>query len=370
MSTAFRRLLGSALFSTVAVAVAGCSGTEGETSEATGDEAVAVSDGANLTLELTLSESKQLYVARVESFLVRDGAGSLPCREQDFFLTSPQSLYAKGWSPDRAADFAESGPNAKFRMHEIASCRDARTEVLAWFGKERDDDLPVASALAQADYDARALPLLLRRVSLEDGQAKYFACDGAFQRTKAGETATETRYDVKATCRRTQTPTRGQLGPVEFISSPGPYAAYASYYPWRLPAVASTPAKFETVRAALLAKVAAGKYAGAMSTLAKGCSVAIEAVGDKLVLEHVTESSQRTRRLELEASALRGFVEGDLFADLIRAEGEKVGRFAAAEFEDGKGGSVVVRFEQQSGREGKVVRIDGRTTYCRRLAAQ
>lgn len=343
-------------------------GCAAEPRDETEDGSDAISSGASLTLEMSIAQSKVVYSSNVESFRMRSGAEAAPCRAVRFGLTSPRSLYDAGWSPDRAADFAESAPGARFRDYVLASCRDANTETLAWFGKGRSIELPLEDTLVRDDYRASELPLLVRHVALAGGQATYYTCDGAFRRSVTGETATEKRFDVSVSCRRTSAPTKAELGPVDFLTSPGPYAAVASYRPWMLPAVAATPESFRAVRAALLAKVPAGRYTGAMSTLSKTCGLSLDSAGEGLVIEHETRSSNRTRRLELKAETLRGFVEGELFADPIRAEGAPVGTFAAAEFDDGKGGSVVVRFEQQTGLDGRIVRFDGGNLYCRRLS--
>lgn len=109
------------------------------------------------------------------------------------------------------------------------------------------------------------------------------------------------------------------------------------------------------------------RFKGAMSTLGKTCKLAVSKTADGLLVEHTIESSNRTRRLELKADALLGFVEGDVFADPIRISGEATGTFAAAEFKDDNGESVVVRFEKNTNVEGQIVRIDGSEAYCRRL---
>lgn len=345
-------------------------GCASEASEPAGEDESAIGSGASLTLEMSIAESKVVFDSRLEGFRIKSGADAVPCREQDVSLTSKPSLYAAGWSPEKAADFAEGVSGARYRNYPFASCRDAGTEVLAWFGKERDIELSIGDTLVSEDYSASRLPLLLRHVSLASGEATYYACNGNFAKTLTGETENAKRYDIAVTCRRRAAPSKAQLGPIDFVTNPGPYAALASYRPWLLPAVPATAEKFESVRAALLAKVPAGKYTGAMSTLAKGCNLTVEKTEGGLVLEHVIQSSRRKRRIELKAEALLGFVEGDLFADPIRAEGAPVGRFAAAEFSDGKGDSIVVRFEKNDGLDGKIVRVDGVTSYCRRLTAQ
>jgi hypothetical protein len=134
-----------------------------------------------------------------------------------------------------------------------------------------------------------------------------------------------------------------------------------------LPAVQSNAATLEKVRTALLAKVPDGKYAGAMSTLSKLCQLDVKKTSDGLDVDHTIVSSNRTRHLQLRAEDLLGFVEGDVYSDPIRITGEKIGKFAAAEFKDDKGGSFIVRFEQNTNADAKIVRINGSDAYCRRL---
>lgn len=134
-----------------------------------------------------------------------------------------------------------------------------------------------------------------------------------------------------------------------------------------LPPVAPTKASFEKARDAMLAKVGKGTYSGAMSTLQKTCKVEIDAASGALTIAHTIESSNRTRRLELKTEDLLGFASGEVYEDPIRVKGDPNGTFAAAEFKDADGKSVVVRFEKNDGLDALVVRIDGSETYCRRL---
>ncbi len=350
-----------------ALLAVGCASAEADPAES--DQADAITRGRTLTLEMTISESKVVYSSRLESFRVTSGAESAPCREAAFGLSSKPSLYDEGWAPEKAAEFSDSIAGATYRSYSLATCRDAGTEVLAWFGSERDIELSVGDQLLASDYDPARLPLLLRHTALgRQGEPGYYECKGAFQKTLVAESANAKRFDVRVSCTGRRAPTKKQLGPVDFLTNPGPFASVVTYKPWMLPAVEATPERFASVRAALLAKVAEGSYEGAMSTLAKKCGLAVRATEDALVVEHTIESSRRTRRLELKAGDLLGFVEGDLHHDPIRPDGPAEGTFAAAEFRDGKGGSVVVRFEQGAGLDDQVVRINGPEAYCRRLA--
>jgi len=351
----------------VSAALVGCSSSSEEVAPVE-DEAAAIARGDSLVLEMAIAESKVVFGSRLESFRIKSGAESSPCRERAFHLTSAKSLFEAGWSPERAADFSEKADGARFHDYVLASCRDASSEVLAWFGKERDIELSVGDTLLDEDYRPASLPLLLRHRALPGGAPAYYACSSAFRKTQTGETENAKRFAIEVTCKKRAAPTAKELGPIEFVSNPGPYAAVASYKPWMLPAVPSTPASFQAVKAALVDKVPAGTYAGAMSTLTKGCNLRVDVDGDKLVIEHVIQSSRRKRRIEVTADKVLGFASGDVYADPIRVEGTPTGTFAAVEVDDGKGGSEVIRFEKNTNAEGRIVRIDGAEAYCRRLA--
>lgn len=107
-----------------------------------------------------------------------------------------------------------------------------------------------------------------------------------------------------------------------------------------------------------------------MSTLTKTCKMKVQKTAEGLTVDHTIVNGDRTRHLELKAADLVGFVEGELYADPIRVKGEPTGKFAAAEFRDTKGGSFVVRFEDNATLDATVVRINGSEAYCRRLARQ
>ncbi len=357
----------------VCLASLGCSG--GASSDATGgeDEDVGALEraGQAVSLHLAIAESKLVFSSHVESFSISDGGDkTLPCRDREFYLTSKDSLYKDGWSVRDAARFGEDAEGAKFREYPFASCRDDKTEILGWFGKERDIEFIPSEQLLDNDYKPSRLPLILQRKSIGQAEAKYFSCDGDFKKTLVRESENAKFFDISVTCKARSAPTKAQLGPVDFIAEPGPYAAVASYKPWSLPAVASDAAAFDRVRDALLGRVGEGKYNGAMSTLQKTCGLEVDKTDGALVVAHTIDSSSRTRRLELRAADLLGFAEGDVYADPIRVKGEPVGKFAAAEFKDGKGGSLVVRFEANTSLDAKIVRINGSETYCRRLVKE
>jgi hypothetical protein len=345
----------------------GCAAPDSDSNDETLDE---LRGATTVSVYLRIAESKVVFSSKVESFGVKDGASlDLPCETRSFYLNSKPSLYA-GWSPESAAAFSEDVAGSKFREYQTASCRNADTHVFGWFAKERELEFTVPEQLLNEKYKPAKLPLMLQIAPLGSGAPTYYACNGAFKKTLIGETDNAKRFDIEASCKRRSAPTDGELGPIDFINAPGPYAALASYKPWMLPPVASTKANFERIRNALLAKVAEGKYSGAMSTLSKRCDLEVNATADGLSIDHTIQSSQRTRHLELKADNLLGFVEGDLYPDPIRVSGTPQGKFAAAEFRDSKGESVVVRFEENNTLDGLVVRIDGSETYCRRLAKE
>jgi hypothetical protein len=351
------------------VAAAGCSPPS---SEATAEGDMAETDSpTTLTLSLTIADSKIVFATHVEAFaLSAPGSLSLPCRDQAFSLTSGPSLYDDGWSPDAYAKFADDVEGATFRDYVFASCRDASTQAIGWFAKSRDVELSVTDQLLDEDYDATKLPLLIQLASIgSDDPPAYYSCGSSFEKKLIDETEEAARYDVSVTCKKRRAPSKRQLGPLDFIARAGAYAAVASYEGWMLPPVASTEASFSRVEDALLAAVPEGKYTGAMSTLSKLCDLEVKATADGLVVDHTIESSHRTRHLALDADHLLGFVEGDLHGDPIRPKGAATGRFVAAEFRDDDGGSFIVRFERNDGRDAQVVRINGPEAYCRRLVA-
>jgi hypothetical protein len=350
-------------------ACAGCS-SDGEGPEETEDTGELRDGESTVALHLTIAESKIVFSSRTEAFSIGDGPSrSLPCRDREFHLTSKNSLYKDGWSVDQAARFSEDEQGADFREYPFASCRDAKTEVLGWFGKERDIEFSVSEQLLDDDYKPTQLPLLLRRKELGGTKADYFKCDSAFEKRLISENDKAKRFDISVKCKSTREPTKAVRGPIDFISNPGPYAAVGSYRGWMLPPVTSNAASIEKVRAGLLDKVADGKYSGAMSTLSKLCNLDVKKTSDGLAIDHTIVSSRRTRHLELKADDLLGYVEGDVYVDPIRIS-EKTGKFAAAEFRDEKGGSFIVRFEQNDNADAKIVRINGSEAYCRRLQRQ
>jgi hypothetical protein len=350
------------------VGAAGCSAEPSADATAVGD--MAETDApTTLTLSMTVADSKVDFGTHVEAFAVTGARSlSLPCRNAAFALTSKPSLYDEGWSPDEYAKFADDVAGAKYRDYVFASCRDGSTQAIGWFARSRDVELSVTDQLLDEDYDATKLPLVIQLTSIgSDDPPAYYSCGGSFEKKLVEETDDASRYDISVTCKKRREPTKSQLGPVDFVAQPGAYAAVASYDGWTLPAVASTKASFSRVKDALLAAVPEGEYSGAMSTLSKLCDLDIRATSDGLVVDHTIESSNRTRHLELQADDLLGFVEGDLYADPVRPKGDATGTFAAAELRDADGGSFVVRFEHNDGRDAEVVRINGSEAYCRRL---
>jgi hypothetical protein len=339
--------------------------SSGETE--TGDDEV---NAASLKVYLKIAESKVVFSSHTESFGVRGPSLDVGCRTNAWYMSSKPSLYDNGWSVDKAADFSEDRDGTELREYIMATCRNADTQIVGWFGKHREYEFTVPEQLLDEDYKASQMPLILQQTKLGAGAPSsptYYSCNGNFKKTQVGENANAKLFDIEVTCKKRAAPSKGELGPIDFMNAPGPYAAVASYKPWMLPPVASTKQNFEKARDAMLAKVGEGTYTGAMSTLGKGCKLAVSKTGDALVVEHTIKTSNRTRRLELKADALLGFVEGDVFEDPIRATGDPIGTFAAAEFKDDKGESVVVRFEKNTNREGQIVRIDGAEAYCRRL---
>jgi hypothetical protein len=343
----------------------GCASSDSDAD--VGGQAEAVTGPATLHVSLTIAESKVVFSSHVEAFAVNDGQNlNLPCRDQSFSMTSKPSLYS-GWSPASVDTFSAEVAGAKFREHPFASCRNPDTQVLGWFGKERDIEFIPSEQLLDKDYDAVKLPLLLQMKVLGSSSATYYSCNGAFKKTLIGESDNAKRFNISVACKSVAAPSHGQLGPIDFITSPGPYAAVATYRGWMLPAVASSQANFDRVRDALLANVPAERYSGAMRTLSSLCDLTVETKGDALVVDHTIKSSGHTRHLELKAEDLLGFAEGDLFSDPLRVRGEPTGTFAAAEFRDSKGDSFVLRFEQNTTLDARVMRINGSETSCRRL---
>jgi hypothetical protein len=348
----------------LAVTAAGCVEPSSSDAETEDDEV----NAASLKVYLKIAESKIVYTSHTESFGVRGTNLDLGCRTRAWYMSSKPSLYDNGWSVAKAGDFSEDHPDADLKEYILATCRDADTQIIGWFGKHREYEFTVPEQLLDDDYKASRLPLILQQSKLDgSGTPQYYTCNGAFSKKLLGETANAKHYDIEVKCKKREAPSKGELGPLDFIKEPGPYAHIASYKTWMLPQVASTKQNFDKARDAMLSKVDVGTYKGAMSTLGKTCKLAVSKSGDNLIVEHTIESSNRTRRLELKPDTLLGFVEGDVFADPIRISGAPVGTFAAAEFKDDKGESVIVRFENNTSIEGQIVRIDGSEAYCRRL---
>ncbi len=361
------RSLSVAVPALAALLAIGCSSSEPEEDDfGAGEDALGSSA---LKVTMRIAESKEVYSQRVLSFGVKDsGTLDLGCANQAFNMVSKPSLYEQGWSPEQAAAFSPTVSGARYKSYLFASCRNAETQIFGWFARARgDSEYTVDDQFMAEGYDPAKLPLVLQRTPLGGGAPTYYSCSSAFKKTQTGENASEKLFDLEVTCRKRNAPTKAEMGPLDFVANPGPYAALASYKAWALPPLASNAQNFERVRSAFLGKVAAGNYTGAMSTLSKTCGLKIENNGNTLVVDHTIQSSNRTRHLELKAEDLLGFLEGDLYEDPIGVEGPTVGRFAAAEFRNGRGGTVVVRFEQNTTRDAAIVRINGAEAYCRRL---
>lgn len=350
-------------------AVVGCAPPAEEAATSEGE----LTSAQSLELVIHIADSKDQVLYGYESvdISVRDAAGGavIPCRNRSFTLDSVPSLY-EGWSKENAAAFKDSVPLAKYRVYVAEACRSGNEEVIAWFGSEREYETELEYALLRDDYDAKKMPLLLEATDLTTGAATYYACDEAATKTKVGENSHANLYDVTSTCKRTTAPTAQQRGPIDFLKDPGLFAARASYRPYKLPAVASNAATYAQAKSALLAKVSAGTYDGAMSTLGKRCGMTIEDTPKGLAITHTIKSSNRARRLLLTPENILGYLEGDLYADPIRPEGDVTGTFAAVELLDPKGEPTVLRFEKNDVLDGSVVRIDGAEAYCRRLVAE
>lgn len=336
------------------------------------EEATSAVAPAKLDVYLRIVESKLIFDTHVEAFGVKKGTAlDITCRDEHFDLVSKPSLFDAGWTPEKALDFAETVQGARYRDYVLASCRNASTQVLGWFGKGRDIELSVSDTLLNERYEPSELPLVFEYTTLgSDAAPTYYSCDSDFTRTQLDENDDAKLWEVSVSCKRRQAPTKKELGPIDFVKHPGIYASVSSYESWMLPPVAGTQASVEHVRDALLAQVGEGKYSGAMKTLSKACGLEITKTADGLAISHTIKSSNRTRTLELKAENLLGFVEGDLFSDPIRASGELVGKFAAVETRDSKGDSTVIRFEKNTTLDALVVRIDGSEAYCRRLVAE
>lgn len=345
----------------------GCSSTATVEDEST-DEALA--QGGKFELSLTVAESKETFSSRVERFgaVVTQGSRQtqLPCRERAFGLMSKESLYG-GWSPDRAAAFADDVAGAKFHDYTYASCRDANTEAFVWFSRDRDIAMLISDELLEDDYSESKMPLVVELQTIGKADRSTFAC-AARTKTPVGETAHEKTFDMRIACKKRPALSAAERGPIDFVARPGAWGAVASYKSWALPSVPATQASLTRVKTALLKMVEGGSYDGVMSTLSKGCAVKVSSVEDELTIEHtIVGSTPRTRTLKLQTANLLGFVEGDVFADPIRIQGPAIGKYAAAEFLDAKGKPVVVRFEKNTSKEGQIVRINGSEAYCRRL---
>lgn len=322
------------------------------------------------SINLVIHDSKQVFLTTPKSFEIAVGNSPLACKDMAFYLGTSVSLFESGWDVAQTDRFADvTGPG--FRNYIFARCRNADTEYVAWFGGHREFEFLVSEQLLDKNFDPSKMPLIVRARSLTGGSPSYYRCQTARSRVLIDDKPTHATYQVKMDCAASRV-SKSELGPIEFIDNPGPFAHIAAYRGYALPAVSSTPASFARVKSSLLNLVPQGKFKGAMSTLRKTCDLEISVNGDTLFIDHtITTGRARTRRLELKSQDLLGAVEGALYADPIRYRaGEKsVGRFAAAEFRTEKG-SLVMRFDQFEGLDGQVVRINGSEAYCRRLVRQ
>lgn len=326
---------------------------------------------STVQLELEIYENpRAIGGAGVLSFSAKVRSGSLPCKDQRFSLKSRPSVF-DGWSPENAAAFSKAVPGAEARGYAFSSCRNAEEAVHAWFTKATRLDHSVDGQLAASrDYVASENPIQLAYQNLSTGALAYYQCSVPAKKDLVRTEGTATVYALTVSCTSKRTPKANERGPLDFRMNPGPYAAVMSYYGQMLPPVAATPAAFAKVQASLLGYVGPGTKRGAMRTLSNECTLKVESSQNMLTLEHTTVSSGRVRRVELKAEDLLGFVEGDVFSDPLEAEGTVQGRFAAAQFRDPRDaetGTLTVRFERNTNAEGQFVRINGSTTYCRRL---
>lgn len=324
---------------------------------------------ADAQITLVIRESKVLFTHRTDAFRfdLLNPAQSLPCRTRYMYISTPQPLWT-GWNPklsrQEAAAVSERG-----QEYHFSSCRTATLEAFAWFpGEPERYEGGNDYRLLRPEYDPRRRPLRVRLRDLQSGGVRDFVCDGDRTRVQTDETEKSIGYEITQGCRAGAAPDAAERGVPDFVSAPGPFAALISYRGGMLPSVASTPDSLKDAAAKLFARIPEGRYAGVMSTLSKTCAVAVRKDGDVLYVEHtITTGKPRTRRLELKAADLLGFVEGEVYADPIRVENEAAGDFAAAEFRTGKAESLILRFEKKLNKEGQILRINGPEAYCRRL---
>jgi len=351
----------------------GCRNRSTEPASETSDDRQAVS---NVTFAVEIKESKILFATKLESFSVEYKRGTesqtTPCRDLFFWLSGKKSLYTAGWLVDSYLDFADdSQQNSRHRRYSFAGCRAASHEALAWFGNDIENPYMISEELLDDRIKLAKNPLLLRIRDLEQGKAQYFSCAKNFVKTLVGETDKFKTFKLSLACEPSEQPAAKARGTIDFLDNPGPLAHIAAYRPWQLPSVASNEANFKKALDALAKKVPEGKYNGIMTTNAKTCSLKVAYAGDKLQIEHVqtATTAKETRKYELTAADLLGYVEGKVYKDPIRVIGEPIGEFAGVEFVNRKkpGETIVFKFEKNSNAEGMIVRVNGGMSYCRRL---
>lgn len=326
-------------------------------------------------ISYVIRDSKIVFLTKVENFKIDIADTSvqtqLPCTSRYMWLATPKDLY-EGWDAS-AFDYTEyrkaEDASRGSREYIFSSCRTAKSEVLAWFADRTQYEGSTADEVSEDKYDSKARPVLLQARTLPDGVKSYFTCDGDRTKVKIAENEKSTSYEVSLACRSTAAVNSKTTGPLDFALNPGPYAALISYRGGMLPSVPSTAETLGQVTQKLFGQVPPGKYTGVMRTLKKTCELEVSATGDALLINHtITTGKARTRRLELKAENLLGYVEGLVYADPLRIEEKAIGTFAAAEFRDPKkGGSIHVRFENLQNQDGLLVRINGSEAYCRRM---
>lgn len=323
---------------------------------------------SELSLGIVQRDSKILYISKTMSFsiLIKDGAKSrsVTCRDSSSYIPDFGQDLLKGWDPAQALATTRVG----LQSFSVADCRTNDLEILGWFPNATEDDYIVSEQLVRKDYKPAKQPLALR-VRTAKGETQMYSCMKNFTRKKTGEGENYIEFTVNQACERISDVPASQTGMIDFITTPGPFAAIAGYRGWQLPWLERTEKNFEKSIDALLAQVPAGTYGGVMSTLSKTCDVKIERTPGKLTITHTINSSKRKRTVELVAANLLGAAEGPVFKDPIRVSASEMGRMAAAEFEN-KGKSLFVMFENRTDSDGQVARLNGSEAYCRRLVSK
>jgi hypothetical protein len=189
----------------LAVTAAGCVEPSSSDAETEDDEV----NAASLKVYLKIAESKIVYTSHTESFGVRGTNLDLGCRTRAWYMSSKPSLYDNGWSVAKAGDFSEDHPDADLKEYILATCRDADTQIIGWFGKHREYEFTVPEQLLDDDYKASRLPLILQQSKLDgSGTPQYYTCNGAFSKKLLGETANAKHYDIEVKCKKREAPRR------------------------------------------------------------------------------------------------------------------------------------------------------------------